>query len=187
MKTITLLTHWIDLFTERLGRIAAWSSVLMVLVTCYIVVTRYVFNIGSIAVQESVLYLNALLFMLCAGFTLKHNGHVRVDVLYGKASGRRKAIVDLIGSVLLLLPVCIFIFIISWPYVLTAWSIKEQSGDPGGLTIVYLLKTMILLLAAVLILQGIAEILRNFAILFAPDSALARAATNNEDEEEHVV
>lgn len=183
MKIITLLTTWIDRFTETLGRLAAWFSVLMVLVTCYIVVTRYVFNVGSIAVQESALYLNALLFMLCAGFTLKHNGHVRVDVFYGKASDRYRAAVDLAGSLFLLMPVCIFIFATSWDYVAAAWRIREQSGDPGGLTWVYLLKTLILVMAGLLILQGIAEVLRNIAVLFAPDSALARSSATHEEQD----
>ena len=180
MKTISLITRYIDCFTEVLGRIAAWCAVAMVLVTCYIVVSRYAFNSGSIAIQESVIYLNALLFILTAGFTLKHNGHVRVDVFYSKASERYRHMADLIGTVLLLLPVCIFIFLYSWDYVMAAWRTGEQSRDPGGLPWVYLLKTLILVLSTVLVVQGVAELLRNIAALFFPQSQLADTTTDEE-------
>ena len=175
-KIVTL----IDRTTEAIGKAASLFSILMVLVTCYVVITRYVFNSGSIAIQETVIYLNALLFMLTAGFTLKHNGHVRVDVFYSKASPRYKAWADLFGALFLLLPVSIFIMWSSWDYVMSAWSVKETSGDAGGLPYVYLLKTLILLMGSLLILQGIAEAIRNFCILFFPDSLLA---LNHVDEE----
>jgi TRAP-type mannitol/chloroaromatic compound transport system permease small subunit len=180
VKPLTALTRFIDQTTELIGKVVSILAILMVVVTCYIVIARYVFNTGSIAVQESVIYFNAILFMLSAGFTLKHNGHVRVDVFYGKASPRYKAWVDLFGSLFLLMPVAIFIMVASWDYVSSAFAIKEQSGEAGGLPWVYLLKGMIPVMSIVLIFQGIAEIIRNAFILFAPDSELARSHTDEE-------
>lgn len=173
MKRITDISRWLDSISEWLGRITAWSALLMVLVTCFIVIMRYLFESGSIAVQESVIYLNAILFMMTAGFTLRHNGHVRVDILYGKASIHYRAWVDLLGTLLLLLPVAFFILVYSWDYVAAAWRIREDSRESGGLPFVYLLKTMLPLLSILLILQGIAEVLKNIAILRDPDSRLA--------------
>ena len=166
MRVVNALVHTIDRISELIGQLFSYLCVLMVLVTCYIVITRYIFNQGSIAIQESVIYINAMLFMLTAGFTLKHNGHVRVDVFYSHASVRYKAWVDFLGCIFLLIPVCIFIFWVSWSYVVSSWSIHEASGEAGGLPYVYLLKTLIPLMCALLILQGVAEALRNFSKLF---------------------
>lgn len=179
-KALTLVALTIDRITETLGKGIAMLSIVMVLVTFAIVVARYIFDNGSIAVQETVIYLNALVFMLCAGFTLKHNGHVRVDVIYSKASPRYKAWTDLLGTLLLLMPVSVFLFAVSFDYVSFSWSIREQSGDPGGLPIVFVLKSLILAMCALLILQGVAEIIRNVCILFFPDSPLA--ATHSDEE-----
>lgn len=161
MKGLDSLMHGLDKVTELTGKLISWCAVLMVVVTCYIVISRYVFNSGSIALQESVIYLNALLFLLAAPFTLKQNGHVRVDIFYNRASSRYKAWVDLLGSLLLLLPVSLFILFNSWDYVASSWAVKEQSGDTGGLPIVYLLKSLIPLMCLLLISQGVAEIIRN--------------------------
>jgi TRAP-type mannitol/chloroaromatic compound transport system permease small subunit len=160
-----------DGFTETLGRTAAWCSILMVVVTFYIVVTRYVFNTGTIAVQESVIYLNALLFLLTSAFTMKHDGHVRVDIFYGPASARYKAWVNLFGGLFLLLPVAVFIFWVSWDYVAAAWRIRETSPEAGGIPFVYLLKTLIVVMAMLVILQGLTEILRNLLFLFFHEEA----------------
>lgn len=160
MNSLNALIRVLDAVTEATGRFAALFSLLLVLVTCYVVITRYGFNIGSIAVQETLTYCNALLFMLGAAWTLKHDGHVRVDIFYGRLSARGRLWIDLFGALFLLLPVSIFIIWISWDYVLASWRIREQSGDTGGLPWVYLLKTLIPVLGLSLILQGLAEILR---------------------------
>lgn len=165
MNKLAILIGLIDRVTETVGRLAAWLAVAMVLVTCWIVLNRYVFDTGSVAVQESLTYLNALLFMLAAAYTLRHNGHVRVDIFYSPASARYRAWVNLLGSVFLLLPVSLFIIIISWDYVAASWRIREQSGDAGGLPWIYLLKSLIPLMGALLILQGLAEFLRNLLAL----------------------
>lgn len=155
----------IDALTELLGKAIAWLTLLMVLLTFGIVVLRYGFNLGWIAMQESVLYFHGLVFMLGAAYTLKHDGHVRVDIFYQKYSLKQKAWLNLFGSLLLLLPVCIFIFFISFDYVIASWQVMESSPEAGGLPLVYLNKSMILLLAITLSLQGAAEVTRNLTTL----------------------
>ncbi|OKY26924.1 MULTISPECIES: TRAP transporter small permease subunit [Thalassotalea] len=151
----------LDTFTEYTGRIISWFSLIMVLLTFTIVILRYGFNIGWIAMQESVLYFHGFAFMLGAAYTLKHDGHVRVDIFYQKFSPRNKAHVNFFGSLLLLLPVCITIAVISWDYVATSWRILEASGEAGGLPFVFLSKSLLILLALTLGIQGIAELLRS--------------------------
>jgi TRAP-type mannitol/chloroaromatic compound transport system permease small subunit len=132
----------------------------MVAVTFLVVVLRYVFNMGWIAMQETITYLHAIAFMMGAAYTLKHDGHVRVDIFYRKWGNRRRAWVDLLGALLLLMPVSIFIAWSSWEYVLTSWSFHEGSPEAGGLPWIYLLKTLMLIMPVLIILQGVAQILR---------------------------
>lgn len=157
--------HWlarlIDRFTDTTGAVIAWLSLALVITTFAVVVMRYVFGTGSIALQESVTYLHAALFMLAMGYTLKQGGHVRVDVFYRRFSPRTRALVDIAGGLLFLLPVSILILVFSWDYVGNSWAIRETSGDANGLPWVYLLKTLLLIMPVTLILQGIAEILNN--------------------------
>ncbi|WP_286265225.1 TRAP transporter small permease subunit [Thalassotalea atypica] len=162
-KTIAL----IDALTEFLGRIIAWLTLVMVITMFAIVVLRYGFNIGWIAMQESVLYLHGIIFMLGAAYTLKADGHVRVDIFYHRFSAKQKAIVDLFGTILLLLPVTIFIFMISFDYVANSWHILEKSPEAGGLPFVYLGKSLLLVLAVTLALQGLAELARNMQLLLS--------------------
>lgn len=145
---------------EWLGRAASWLSLFMVVVTFVIVVLRYAFDLGWIWLQESVTYMHAALFLIGAAYTLKHEGHVRVDIFYSRFGERGKAWVDLFGSLLLLMPVCIFIFAVSWDYVVQSWELHEGSREAGGLNGVYLLKSLILLMAGLLVLQGLAGAIR---------------------------
>ena len=133
----------------------------MVLVMALIVALRYIFQIGSIALQESVMYLNALIFTFGAAYTLKENGHVRVDIFYNKLGQKRKAVIDLLGTFLFLLPSATFIAWISWSYVSVSWRIKEGSPEASGLPYVYLLKATIIALALFLILQGVSEAIKS--------------------------
>ncbi len=149
-----------DLVSNVTGRGVAWLTLAMVLVTCGIVIARYVFSFGSIALQESVMYMHGMVFMLGIGFTLKERGHVRVDLLYEKFSERTRTLVDIAGHLVFLLPVALFIFWASIDYVGFAWSLRESSAQPGGLPGVYLLKTLIPAMALLLILQGLSEILK---------------------------
>ena len=151
--------------SEISGRFIAWLTLFIVMLTFIVVVLRYIFDIGSIAMQESISYLHAFVFMLGAAYTLKHDGHVRVDVFYRNMTPVKKAWVDLLGTLLLLFPVCLFIFFSSWDYVLTSWSQLEQSGEAGGLAYVYILKTTLLIMPTLLMLQGSALALKNLLLL----------------------
>jgi TRAP-type mannitol/chloroaromatic compound transport system permease small subunit len=155
----------IDSFTERFGRLLAYLIPLMMLGTATVVVMRYGFGQGLTALQESVNYLHGTVFMLGAAYTLKHGGHVRVDIFYHRYSARTKAWVDSIGCIVFLLPLCGFILISSWDFAANAWAIRETSVEPGGLPFVYLLKSLLPLMAINLALQGLAELLRNALVL----------------------
>ena len=149
-----------EAINEWLGRLVSWLSLWMVLITFSVVVLRYAFDLGWIWLQESVTFMHAALFLVGAAYTLKHQGHVRVDIFYRRFSSRTKAWVDLLGSLFLLLPVCIFIFTVSWDYVAQSWALHEGSREAGGLDGVYLLKALILAMAGLLVLQGLAMSIR---------------------------
>lgn len=172
-STLGRFVSLIDTFTELLGKTIAWLTLVIVLLTFAVVVLRYGFQIGWIALQEAVLYAHGAVFMLGAAYTLKHNGHVRVDIFYQKFNQKQKAWVDLLGTIFLLFPVCIFIFYISMDYVLLSWDILEKSKEPGGIPAVYLNKSLILLLVVTVLLQGMAEIGRN-TLLLMPDESLSK-------------
>ncbi len=159
------VARFIDGLNEWCGRSVAWLTAGMVLVTFLVVVLRYVFNLGWIAMQESVTYMHAVVFMLGAAYTFKHDGHVRVDIFYRRLSPRGKAWVDLLGALLLLFPTFGFIFWVSWEYVATSWSLLESSRETGGLPGVFLIKTLIPLTAALFLLQGLALAARSLLVL----------------------
>lgn len=159
------LASRLENFSEWTGRGIAWLTLGMVLVTFSIVIFRYAFSLGWIWLQESVSYLHAFVFMLGAAYTFKHDGHVRVDIFYRHFNHRQRATVDLLGNLLLVLPVCLFIFLNSWDNVMGSWSRLEGSEETNGLDLVYVLKTCMLLMPVLVSLQGIANILRNFLIL----------------------
>jgi TRAP-type mannitol/chloroaromatic compound transport system permease small subunit len=138
----------------------------MMLLTCLIVLLRYGLGIGSIALQESVLYMHAMVFMLGAAYTFKDDEHVRVDVLYRDFSPRKKAWVNILGGLFFLLPFCAYTAYMSIDYVAASWRVLETSQEPGGLPFVYLLKTLIPIMMALLIIQGIADILKNLGVVF---------------------
>ncbi|MDQ7090893.1 MAG: TRAP transporter small permease subunit [Methylococcales bacterium] len=154
----------INFINERIGRHISWLTLLMVLVTFAIVVLRYVFDWGLISMQETVTYMHVIVFMLGAAYTLKHNGHVRVDIFYQSYRPKTRAWVDFLGTLLLLLPVTEFIISSSWDYVKDSWEIHEGSMNSGGLEGVYLLKTTIIIMACLLRLQAISMLLENLLV-----------------------
>ncbi|HEX7029572.1 MAG TPA: TRAP transporter small permease subunit [Gammaproteobacteria bacterium] len=156
---------FIDSINEWIGRGVAWCTLAMVLVTFVIVVLRYAFETGSIAMQESVSYFHAAVFMLGAAYALKHDAHVRVDIFYHRFSPRGRALVDAIGTLLFLFPVAALLFVTSLEYVAGSWAVLEASREPGGLPWVYLLKTVIPVTAVLIALQGVAMLLRAIAVL----------------------
>ncbi|MFV1973046.1 MAG: TRAP transporter small permease subunit [Thiohalobacterales bacterium] len=179
LEKLQQIAHGIDTLSEKTGRAVAWLTLATVLVTVVVVVLRYVFQTGSIALQESISYLHAAVFLLGAAYTLKHDGHVRVDIFYHRLSQRGKAWVNLVGSLLLLLPVCLFILFASLEYTGNAWSVLEGSQEAGGLDAVFLLKTLIPVMAVLLLLQGVSMCLHSILLLSgapadADDSGLDR-------------
>jgi len=150
----------IDAFNQRIFNAVAWLTAIMVITMFTIVVMRYGFNLGSIAAQESITYMHGLVFMLAIAYTLKIDGHVRVDILYQRWGAKGQAIVNLVGSICLLLPVCLFISYISWDYVAASWSYFEGSREAGGIDAVFLLKSLIPCMAFLVLLQGLSESLK---------------------------
>ena len=169
LRTLKTSLSAVEKFTEVTGRFISWATVTMVILVVLVVITRYFLGLGSIALQESVTYLHCLVFMMGFAFTLKHDGHVRVDIFYRGFSPRFKAIVNLIGGLIFLIPFCLLIFFTSWDYVLASWVIRETSAENNGLPFIYLLKTLMLLMPATLVLQGIAEIIRSSLVLSGAD------------------
>jgi TRAP-type mannitol/chloroaromatic compound transport system permease small subunit len=163
-RTIALADR-IDRLNAAIGRTVAWACLLVVLVQFAVVVMRYVFGAGSIWLTETIIYGHASLFMLAAAWTLREGGHVRVDIFYADASPRARAIVDLVGALLLLLPFVGVLAWFSWPYVARSWAILERSREASGLPLVFLLKTLIPLFALLLGLQGIAQAARAWLTL----------------------
>ncbi|HEC11960.1 MAG TPA: TRAP transporter small permease subunit [Acidiferrobacteraceae bacterium] len=167
------LAHGLDRLSELSGRAVAWVVVLMALVVGYDVAMRYLFSIGSVALQELEWHLFALIFLLGAAYTLKQGGHVRVEVLYQHFSPRAQAWADLFGTIFFLLPFCLLIIISSWPFVFNAFQYAEGSPDPGGLPYRFLLKSAIPLGFSLLVLQGFAHIIRCILFLLGKEKGTA--------------
>ncbi|WP_173269408.1 TRAP transporter small permease subunit [Thiosulfatimonas sediminis] len=150
-----------QLIQDKIGRFVAWSVLSLVLITALVVVLRYGFDTGSIALQQAITYNHAILFMLGISYTYLHDEHVRVDVFYSRYSPARKHWINLLGSLLFTLPVTLFILWSSAEYVSNSWAIQESSSESAGIGYVYLLKTLIPLMASLLLLQALAIIAKN--------------------------
>ena len=164
-QAIVKFADAIDRLTTGIGRAVAWLALAVVLLQFALVVARYVFGLGSIWITEAVIYAHATLFMLAAAWTLRADGHVRVDIFYAEASPATRARIDLAGAVLLLLPFALVLIWLSAPYAARSWAILERSQESSGLPLVFLLKTLIPLFAALMALQGIAQAIRALGAL----------------------
>jgi TRAP-type mannitol/chloroaromatic compound transport system permease small subunit len=162
---MTVLADRVDRLTAAIGRAAAWLVLAVVLLQFALVVARYLFGVGSVWLTETVIYAHAGVFMLAAAWTLQAGGHVRVDIFYADASPRTKALIDLAGSGLLLLPFAIVLFLLSVPYAARSWGILEHSQEASGLPLVFVLKTLIPLFALLMALQGLVQLIRALAAL----------------------
>ena len=171
MSALARFAAIIDRTNDTVGRWVSWLALFMVLVQFALVIMRYVFGVGSILVQESLIYAHGTLFMIAAGYTLLMDGHVRVDVFYRGATPRRKALVDLLGVLFLLLPVCFLLWLTSFPYVAESWRVLEGSRETSGIPGVFLLKTVIPVFVLLIALQGISLAIRSLLVLTgqAPD------------------
>lgn len=157
----------IDRFNEASGKLVAWLTLAMVIVTFIVVVMRYVFDAGLIWLQESVIWMHATVFMVGAAYTLKHEEHVRVDVFYRSMGERRRAWVDTLGVLFFLLPLCGFLTLKSFDFAFTSWSMHEASRESGGLPypVLPLVKSVLVIMPVAVGLQGISLLLRSVSCL----------------------
>jgi TRAP-type mannitol/chloroaromatic compound transport system permease small subunit len=166
MYPLIRIAHAVDAINDWIGRTLSWLTLGMVLITFAVVLARYVFGLGSTIMQESVVYMHAVVFMACAGYALVYNAHVRCDIFYGAASPRTKAVVDLIGTFIFLIPTCILIFWVTWPYAVASWAVLEGSPEGRmGIPAVFLLKSLILVFAGLLALQSVSLVLQSALLL----------------------
>lgn len=170
MAPLLRLADGIDRLNQSIGRAVAWLVLALIAVQFALVLMSNIFRIGSIAMQESLLYINSLMFLAAAGYTLLKGGHVRVDIFYASRSPRYRLWVDLLGSVLLLLPVAGVLIAVGLPFVEASWAVREGSTEAAGLHAVFLLKSFILLFALTLALQGVSLIIRSAAGLAGKSS-----------------
>jgi TRAP-type mannitol/chloroaromatic compound transport system permease small subunit len=157
------------------GNVFSWMSLGIVLVCFTVVVQRYVFATSFVWMQDLYIWLNGAMFTAVAGYALMRNDHVRVDIFYRPATAQTKAIVDLIGAVLFLLPFCAVVYIYSMPFVLRAWSYSEASANVGGMPGLFILKSFIIAFVGLLALQGVAMILRSVVVLAGRSDLLPAA------------
>jgi TRAP-type mannitol/chloroaromatic compound transport system permease small subunit len=167
-KVINFLTAYVarmDRWSDAIGRAISWLTLAMVLVTFAVVILRYVFSIGWVWLQESYVWMHAVVFMVGAGYTLLEDAHVRVDIFYRPAGVRYKALVNLLGGIFLLLPMLFLVAFVAWGYVADSWLRLEESREAGGLPGLFLLKSVILAFCLLLGAQGLALAARSFLIL----------------------
>lgn len=157
----------VDRISAFTGKAAAWLTVIMVIVTFIVVVMRYVFDAGLIWLQESVIWMHAVVFMLGAAYTLQHEEHVRVDVFYRTMKPKHRALVDLVGVIVFLLPLCVFLGAKSFDFVVASWRLQEASRESGGLPYPFIpiLKTVLVIMPAAVGLQGLSLLLRSVRTL----------------------
>ena len=169
MRTWLAIANAIDRFSVRVGRIACWLTLAMVLVASYNTIARYLGqdlqrNLTSNALLEAQWYLFSIVFLLGAAYTLKQDAHVRVDVVYDRLGRKGRAWINLVGSIFFLVPFCLFVLWSSWNPVINSWRVMEVSPDPGGLPR-YPIKTLLPIAFALILLQGIASLVRQVAML----------------------
>lgn len=165
MNSLAAVVRAIDRLNEHIGRVLAWLALLLVFNTFFVAVLRYGFSRGWVWLQETYIWMHAIIFLGAAGYTLLHEGHVRIDVFYGPASVRTKAWVNFLGTLFFLFPALIVIWWVAFPYVRLSWGRLESSQEAGGLPGLFLLKSCMLVFVVLLGLQGLALLLRSIAVL----------------------
>ena len=165
---LSVIADRVDRLNAALGRAVSWCAVLIVLVQVAVVLMRYALGFGAAWLSESIIYVHAMLFLVAAAWTLQVDGHVRVDIIYARARPRTRAIIDLVGALVFLLPFTIALAWLALPYVGRSWAIFERSREANGLPLVFLLKTLIPVFAVSMALQGIAQAIRAGLALISP-------------------
>ena len=164
MNTLLVLARLIDAVTERIGRLVIWLVLVATLISAGNALARYALGESSNAWLEIQWYLFGAMFLLAAGYTLKHNGHVRIDIIYGRLGDRAQAWIDLVGGLLFLLPMALLLAWLAWPMFHAAWLTQEHSPDSGGL-LRWPVKLLLPVGFALLALQGVAEIIKRIGVL----------------------
>jgi TRAP-type mannitol/chloroaromatic compound transport system permease small subunit len=155
MNVLKLICRAIDTINEWVGRGVAWVTLLLVLVVFVDVVMRYAFRTSFVFTQELEWHLFAFIFLIGAGYTLLHDGHVRVDIIYQRLGYKARAWVNLLGTIFFLLPGCCLIIVTSWKFVANSFGMLEGSPDPGGIPFRFIVKGFITVGFTLLILQGV--------------------------------
>jgi TRAP-type mannitol/chloroaromatic compound transport system permease small subunit len=164
VKALLAFARLIDALTERVGRLVIWLVLAATLISAGNALARYALGESSNAWLEIQWYLFGAMFLLAAGYTLKHNGHVRIDIFYNRFGARGQAWIDLVGGLLFLLPMAILLAWLAWPMFLDAWLTHEMSSDAGGL-VRWPVKLLLPLGFALLALQGVAEVIKRLGVL----------------------
>jgi TRAP-type mannitol/chloroaromatic compound transport system permease small subunit len=159
------ISRAIDRLNDAIGRGVSWLALFLVFTTFTVAVLRYGFSVGWVWMQEMYVWMHAIIFLVAAAYTLLHEGHVRIDIFYGRASARAKAWVDTLGTLFLLFPMLGLVWWVAFPYVRLSWTRLETSQEAGGLPGLFLLKTCMLVFTVLLALQGLALLLRSLMVL----------------------
>lgn len=165
MEMLALVMRGINLVNRAVGNLFAWAAPAIVIVCFWVVVERYVFQNTRLWMQDLYVWLNGAMFTAVAGYALYRNDHVRVDIFFRPASLRRKALLDLIGVLVFLLPFAYVVWVYAWPNVLRSWARLEPSANVGGMPGLFVLRSFILAFAALIALQGVAMAIRSLLIL----------------------
>jgi len=155
------LQKFLDNFIEKVGYGTSFLVVVMVFLVTLTLFLRYVLSIGSVALQESIMYLHAIFFMIGISFAIKENAHVKIDILSNKFNSKQKNVVFIVGLIFFMIPFSLFVIFISIDMVSNSWEVMEQSSEAGGLNLVYLLKSVIPLTGFLIFLQSISELIKN--------------------------
>ncbi len=166
MRFIKKYIHVMDAFSEKVGIFVGWLTTLLVINVFYDTIMRYAFEHGNIALQELEWHLFSIIFLIGAAYTLKYDGHVRVDILYTKFDAKTKAWIDFLCTFAFLIPFCLIVIWSTKEFILNSWAVRETSPDPGGLPARYILKTMIPLGFLMLMGQGISEAFKCLLVIF---------------------
>jgi len=164
MVILKHFTRLVDMLNEFVGRSVSWLNLGLVLLVCIDVVRRFLFERTDAWIMELEWHMFAMVFLLGAGYTLKENKHVRVDLFYSNFSEKNKSLINIVGGIVLLMPLCILLLIISIKYSYSSYLIGEGSPDPGGMPYRFVIKSMIPIGIFLLLLQGLAETVKAYIV-----------------------
>ncbi|CAN5469019.1 TRAP transporter small permease subunit [soil metagenome] len=165
VKILKIISNYLDNITETAGKFASWFTTILLLIMCYDVFMRYLLNTSSAMVIELEWHVFSLIFLFGAGYAFKHDRHVRVDVFYSNFSIKKRAIIDLVGTILFLIPFCLIIIILSIRFASNSFAIMETSPDPGGLPYFFIIKSAIPIGFFLLLLQAVSVLCKCILIL----------------------